>query len=259
MRARYAVYFVPEPGTTLAKWGSALLGRDSESGHAVTQPSFPDFTPEKLSALTADARRYGLHATLKAPFFLKPGRAELDLLRFAEKFVAGRQPIVLPRLVIKRVGSFLALVPCGKTPEGQDALRRINALAADAVSLFDPFRAAPSPWEIARRNPQRLSARQRVLLAEWGYPYVFEEYLFHITLTDKLYNDAESERMEKNLAAHLETVGREAAVISGIGLCRQIIADSADEPGEPSCNSSPEPFTLLKREYFSGYKEKGWG
>ncbi|MCL2874897.1 MAG: DUF1045 domain-containing protein [Betaproteobacteria bacterium] len=238
MNARYAVYFVPEPETALAKLGSALLGRDSEAGHPVPQPRFPGFPEEKLRALTVDARRYGLHATLKAPFFLKQGMTERDLLFFADKFVMGRQPIVLPGLAVKRIGSFFALVPSGETPEGQEAIQRINALAADAVSFFDPFRAAPSEQEIARRHPENLSARQRALLIEWGYPYVFDEYRFHITLTDRLREGAETRPLEESLRTHFGQVCNERVSVSSICFYKQSLRDTGCE------------FMLLKRLHF---------
>ena len=40
--------------------------------------------------------------------------------------------------------------------------------------------------EIAKRRPERLSPRQRQLLDIWGYPYVMEEFQFHLTLSDDL-------------------------------------------------------------------------
>lgn len=220
----------------LAKLGSALLGRDSETGRPVPQLRFPGFLEEGLRALTADARRYGLHATLKAPFFLKGGMTERDLLLFADDFVVGRLPIVLPELTVKRIGSFFALVPSGETPEGQEAVQRINALAADAVSFFDPFRAAPSEQEIARRNPQKLSARQRALLIQWGYPYVFEEYRFHMTLADRPFDETAARAVEENLQTTFAAC--EKVCVSGVCVCKQMMADSDCE------------FTIMKRADF---------
>ena len=239
--ARYAVYFVPDPASVLARLGSALLGRDSETGLPVPQPCFTGFPPETLRALTAQARRYGLHATLKAPFFLQPGATERDLLRLAQEFAASQAPIALPWLGVERIGSFFALVPRAETPAEQDALRRLNALAADAVTLFDPLRAAASEREIARRNPQALSARQRELLTAWGYPYVFDEYRFHITLTDRLFNEAEAGVLQARLQAHVAALEQQAvaAAVASLCICRQTLPDPA--------TSGEAPFTLLQR------------
>ena len=51
---------------------------------------------------------------------------------------------------------------------------------------FDSFRPPLSPDDRARRNPDKLTARQRDYLDRWGYPYVMEEFRFHMTLTGRL-------------------------------------------------------------------------
>ena len=38
----------------------------------------------------------------------------------------------------------------------------------------------------ARRRPELLTARQRDHLDRWGYPYVMEDFRFHMTLTSRL-------------------------------------------------------------------------
>ncbi len=62
----------------------------------------------------------------------------------------------------------------------------LELLAAEATKAFDPFRAPLSPEDRARRNPDRPTPRQRDYLDRWGYPYVFEEFRFHMTLTGRL-------------------------------------------------------------------------
>jgi 2'-5' RNA ligase len=64
--------------------------------------------------------------------------------------------------------------------------RELEQLAADCVREFDSFRAPLTPDDRARRNPAKLSARQRDYLDRWGYPYVMEEFRFHMTLTGRL-------------------------------------------------------------------------
>jgi len=238
--ARYAIYFIPEPGTKLAAFGSELLGRDSESGQPVHHSTLMNLSSECLKACTVNAKRYGLHATLKAPFFLKPDFSERDLLERAADFVVGRRPIILPRLELVSISSFLAIVPSSQTTQEQEAVKNLNTLAAEALSFFDPLRAAPSKQELARRNPQKLSARQRELLAEWGYPYVLDEYRFHITLTDKLETETLLRFTEPPLRFGLAEAGvfHEQIVVSSICVCRQ---------AAPSAN---DPFMLLKRFYF---------
>jgi hypothetical protein len=241
--ARYAIYYIPEPETALAALGSALLGRDSETGKEIPQAGLTGFSQQSLSDLTANAWRYGLHATLKAPFFLKKGMTERDLLLSAARFVLGRRIIALPRLELAGIDSFFALVPSREDPEGLKTIERINTLATDAVVFFDPFRADPSKQELARREAQNLTERQRTLLSEWGYPYVFDEYRFHITLTDKLRGSGDARRMEECLRAYFSLACSEETVISGICVCKQITPNPASaaaaHPGSNGCAFMP--------------------
>ncbi|MCL1915520.1 MAG: DUF1045 domain-containing protein [Desulfovibrionaceae bacterium] len=254
MGARYAIYYIPEPGTALAALGSALLGRDSETGETIPQASLTGFSRQSLSALTADARRYGLHATLKAPFFLKKGMTERDLLLAAARFVMGRQTITLPQLELARIGSFFTLVPHGESQEGLKAIESANTLAADTVAFFEPFRAAPSEQEFARREPQKLTDRQRALLAEWGYPYVFDEYRFHITLTDRLRDRAEASRMEKGLRSCFASACDEKTLISGICVCKQITPDSAQRTARLPGNDGSAFIPIMRLAFQSSQK-----
>ena len=245
--ARYAIYFVPEPKTALALLGSGLLGRDSETGKSFPQAHLADFSQQRLHALTADARRYGLHATLKAPFFLKQGKTEYDLLLSTTRFVRGRQVISIPRLALTRIGSFFALVPTEESPEELEAVKCINALAADSVAFFDPLRVAPSEQELVHREPQKLTERQRALLAEWGYPYVFDEYRFHITLTDKLRDSVESSRMEECLRAYFASACNAEMVVSSICVCKQIMSNPASIADAHPGNNGSSAFMPIMR------------
>ncbi len=242
MSFRYAIYFIPEPQTPLAELGSALLGRDSETGQNIAQTVLPGFSPERLRGLTADARRYGLHATLKAPFFLKPGQTEQSLLDAATSFLKGRKRMVLPRIAVSRIGSFFALVPVGETPEERVAVGGVNAFAAEVLSFFDAFRAEPSEQEIARRKPHTLSVRQRELLTAWGYPYVLDEYRFHITLTDSIDDQADAARMEAGLRGYFSAVYAMPLHITGICVCRQDMRNH-----ELGAHPGSNAFTLLQR------------
>jgi len=175
---RYAIYYAPEPNEPLAAFGRAWLGRDAETGAAVDQPPLDGRTPQWVADVTAEPRRYGFHGTLKAPFHLSDGTTEDDLLRAATSFAAVRPSVAVPRLVLRAIGDFIALVPQMRVPT-------LDALAGDCVRSFDMFRAPPDPADLARRRAG-LSARQAELLVQWGYPYVLDEFRFHLTLTGKL-------------------------------------------------------------------------
>jgi len=129
--------------------------------------------------MTAGPRRYGFHATLKPPFRLAAGRTPEELDAAVARFAAGTAGTVIPALSLARISGFFALVPGAQTPG-------LRALADEVVKGFDGFRAPATGEEIARRDPARLTPRQNQLLATWGYPYVLDEFRFHLTLTDRI-------------------------------------------------------------------------
>ena len=96
-------------------------------------------------------------------------------------------------------------------------------LAADCVREFEPFRAPLTEEDRARRNPSKLNPRQRDYLDRWGYPYVFEEFRFHMTLTGRL--DAKRRpAVLSMLRDHFQNTGVNDFLIDRIALFRQ------DEP-----------------------------
>ncbi len=193
--ARYAIYWAPAEDSLLSRLGTAWLGRDAATGNAVAQPALGGFDPARIAAITAEAARYGLHATLKAPFFLRTPSNPEALMAAVVALAAKRRPFVLPRLVVGTIGGFLALVPSG-------AEATLHALADDCVRAFEPFRAPLTSAELRRRRRAGLSPRQEQLLARWGYPFVFDQWRFHVTLSCRLDEDERS-RLRTALAAHL--------------------------------------------------------
>lgn len=171
---RYALYYAPEPGD-FADFAAAWLGWDPVTGRAVPHPQIAGL-PAPIDQLTATPRKYGFHGTIKPPFRLAQGATVGDLTAACATLAARLAPVSAPGLDLVQLGGFLALVPRGA---GTD----LAQLAASVVRDLDPFRAPPTPEEIARRRPERLSPRQRELLARWGYPHVMEEFRFHLTLT----------------------------------------------------------------------------
>jgi putative phosphonate metabolism protein len=194
---RYAVYF--DGGeSALSRRGSAWLGRDATRSDApLAAPAVDGVEPERLATLTAEPRRYGFHATLKAPMRLAPGVC-LETFLAAVADVAARHPVVaLPRLAVAPLGDFLALRPVQPSAA-------LEALAADCVTSLDPLRAPAPAAETARRASAGLTARQRELLGRWGYPYVLDEYRFHCTLTGPVadFDSAEARLIERAARAH---------------------------------------------------------
>ena len=185
MTTRYALYIAPPAGSALWRFGSSVLGYDAQSGADTAQPLLRTVGPERFFELTADPRRYGFHATLKSPLRLAAGCSEEELLAAVADFCALRPRFCLPRLSIEAVGAngrgdaFIAFVEPEPTPE-------LLAFEREVVLAFEPFRAPLTEEEIARRNPESLSARQREYLAKYGYPGVLEEFRFHLTLTGRV-------------------------------------------------------------------------
>lgn len=180
MHDRHALYYTLPPGP-LAEWLAGWLGWDTLTGRARPHPDLPGL-PRPVTELTARPRKYGAHGTLKPPFHLATDRTPEELIQAVDVFAGQASPVPLEGLAVSRIGSFLALTPRGET----DAL---EALAADIVRHFDPFRAPPEPAELERRRKARLSPRQEANLMQWGYPYVLADFRFHITLTGPLKPD----------------------------------------------------------------------
>ena len=204
---RYAIYFTPDGA--LADRGAAWLGWDAAAGEAREPPCVPGL-PRPAGEITARPRKYGFHATLKPPFRLAAGRSEVELDRALAAFAEARLAVQLDGLEVARLGRFVALRPVGETGA-------LEALAAAVVEVFDPFRAPLSEEEIARRRAARLTPRQEALLARWGYPYVMEEFRFHMTLTGPLAPD-ELERTAAVLAEHFAPVLPAPFVVGGVTL-----------------------------------------
>ncbi|ASC66066.1 hypothetical protein B9P52_18035 [Achromobacter denitrificans] len=178
---RYALYLAPT-----GPWrehGSRWLGRCADTGEALPPlPGLPGPAPEWTQA----PRHYGLHATLKPPFRLRPGATPAELDAAARRLALGHAPFTLA-LECEPLRGFLAWRIAEADREGRS---RIQALADAAVRDLDPLRAPPTPEETARRQPQSLTPGQQAMLARWGYPYVLDTYTFHITLTGKLEGEA---------------------------------------------------------------------
>jgi putative phosphonate metabolism protein len=212
-QARFALYFTPPPGSPLACFGAAVLGYDCDAGTAVAQATLGGIAPAAAAAGAAEPARYGFHGTLTAPFELASGRSEKELTAALATFAARRAPAELGRLAVGNIGAFTALLPVGP----QTA---VSALAGHCVIAFSDYRAALSPHDRERRLAARLTVRQAELLERWGYPYVFEEFRFHMTLTGRL-PPQERAPWRAALAAAFAPLASEPVEIDAVSLVRQ--------------------------------------
>lgn len=230
MAYRYALYWAPPRDHPLWLAGCAWLGRDPETGETFDAKPEPLVTREEHARLVADSSRYGWHATLKAPFRLADGRTYAELDTALREFAARRSPFPSPPLVVASLAGFLAVVTTAPSAA-------LSALADDAVRAFDHFRAPPSAQDLAKRLRNGLTARQREMLETWGYPYVIEEWRFHMTLTARL----GEERVATLRPALAE---RFAPALLAPPLFREVALYVEPEPGAP--------FRLLRRYPFRG-------
>lgn len=177
---RYAIYFMPPPQSPLWTFGSSAIGYDAVSCKTCALPEHPVYADSRARNWVSEPARYGFHATLKAPFELRVGTSEQDLLAAARAFAANHETVILDRLVLSTVSDrFIALVEDQPNPT-------LAALADDCVRDFEPFRAPLSAADIARRLERPMSERRRANLDRWGYHLVFEDFRFHMTLTGSL-------------------------------------------------------------------------
>lgn len=203
---RYAIFYAPATESPLARFAASWLGWDPARGAEVARHGVPEIPGE----ITAAPRRYGFHGTLKAPFRPADGAGTAGLVAALDAFAETRPPARANGLRLARLGGFLALIPEGDSAE-------IDALAAAVVAGFDRFRAPLSAADRARRNAAALSPRKVALLERWGYPYVMEEFRFHLTLTGDL-SSACAASVETVLAPLLAPLLPEPFVIDTLAL-----------------------------------------
>jgi putative phosphonate metabolism protein len=224
--ARYALFFAPPQGSELETLCAKILGRCAHTGQSLPQPRLAHVPCARLAELTASPRHYGLHGTLKPPFALAPGRSENELIDAVLQLAARTSPFTLPGLELNSIGSFLALTltaPC----------QTLDDLAGICVIAMDTFRRPATPQELARRRAKGLNVNQDRLLQLYGYPYVLEEFRFHLTLTGSIHEPEELERVRAGLSSLLAPILHKPVPVQDICLFRQSAAE--------------EPFIILGR------------
>ncbi|MEC8642758.1 MAG: DUF1045 domain-containing protein [Pseudomonadota bacterium] len=181
MSRRYAIYFVPDD-KILFQRASRWLGWDciaAETPSPLADEELANPAGLHIRDVSATPRKYGFHGTIKPPFSLAEAVDDGMLAEQAQEIATSLQPIILDGLEMRAIGGFLALVP--RTPS-----KALNTLAARFVTDLDHCRRPAAPTELARRRAAGLTPRQEELLMAWGYPYVLDEFRFHLTLTGRL-------------------------------------------------------------------------
>ena len=167
MFERYAVYYTFDGALGAA--GADWLGWDITRTTAI----------RNAREETKRPRKYGFHATLKAPFQLAQDRCEADLRDAFSRSCTKLEPITLEGLKLQSIRRFVALTAEGDTTA-------LMTLAGTVVRELDAFRALLTEEERTRRLKGRLNAAQLANVERWGYPHVMEQFQFHATLTGPL-------------------------------------------------------------------------
>ncbi len=216
MSERYAIYFTLAQNDPLYQLAAQWFGYDFYQGckpsirmdhHALLKPLFP------YTDYNAKASMYGFHATLKPPFRLKRGVSHKQLVKILKHFSKLHSPFSCSELSLQQLGDFLALVP-------SKPCAKLNRLAKDCVQTFDVFRDELVAEEIQKRNPASLTDDQRLMLKLWGYPYVLDEFRFHMTLTDSL-TQQQIDLCKPLLKSYFHPYTARAMKVDQVSLCYQ--------------------------------------
>jgi putative phosphonate metabolism protein len=210
---RYAIYFVPPAHSMLYRFGASLLGYDALSGAPLPFADGIEVQIDGWKEMTIDPRKYGFHATLKAPMSLIDGRSETELMATVEKFARAHRAIPVIAPVVRAIGNFIAIVPDAPSPA-------LQTLVDDCVTAFDSFRAPLTMEDRRRRNVLALTERQLAYLDRWGYPYVFEEYRFHMTFTGSIASERRASVLNV-LQKHFGKLHLQHVAIDHVALLRQ--------------------------------------
>lgn len=179
---RYAIYYIPEMDAEFYKSGTKWLGWDVFTGKKIVN---------NKDHITKNARRYGFHGTLYPPFELKSKINFNDFEKSVDQFAKNKKAFDMGKGKITNLDQFIAI--CFNESE-----KKLKFFAADCIKYFHKYRKYPSQNELEKRRKIGLTKRQEKNLVEWGYPFVMEEFKFHMTLTGHL-QDNEKKLIESKL------------------------------------------------------------
>jgi Protein of unknown function (DUF1045) len=174
---RHAIYYVPAVATLWWKLGSQWLSNSPDGFDSI--PEFRGINRLRREQLIRKPAGYGWHATLVAPFHLRADRTQEEFSERLRTVAAQQRPFEL-KVRVGLLSGFAAILPA------PPSTGHIDRLASTAVTQFDEFRAPLTLNEYKRRRTSICDSREIEHLERWGYPYVFDRYRFHMTLTDQI-------------------------------------------------------------------------
>ena len=182
---RVAIYFLPKKNSSLENFGKNLLGRDINKKKKISltrrQKYFINrgFTYfDELKDYCEQPAKYGFHATLKAPFRLKRNVKTKNFYDVISHIAAQHSRFKIKGLKIVYSKKFTFIT--SRKPN-----KLLINLESDLVKHLDTFRAELNKTEIKKRIPDSLTFKQNKYLKEWGYPFVFDQFKFHMTLMNQ--------------------------------------------------------------------------
>jgi len=182
---RVAIYFLPKKNSSLENFGKNLLGRDINKKKKISltrrQKYFINrgFTYfDELKDYCEQPAKYGFHATLKAPFRLKRNVKTKNFYDVISHIAAQHSRFKIKGLKIAYSKKFTFIT--SRKPN-----KLLINLENDLVKHLDTFRAELNKTEIKKRIPDSLTFKQNKYLKEWGYPFVFDQFKFHMTLMNQ--------------------------------------------------------------------------
>jgi Protein of unknown function (DUF1045) len=217
--SRYAIYWTPEPGSDLEAFGHCWFGAG---------PDISGLRQDLAARAKAAPARYGLHATLKAPFPLREDIAIGDLQGALDRFCAIRRAPSGGALTLAQFQGYLGLILGARTAD-------IDWLAAECLTHFDRFRAPSAGSGGDWRSDEQLTAEQETFLASFGYPYVLSAFQFHVSLAGPL-SSPELNDVAEALRPHLLPFMTEEMKIGSLSLLSELYSGG--------------PFQIISRHRF---------
>ena len=126
--------------------------------------------------------KYGLHYTIKAPFYLSHLYNEKDLINSFQDYISSNQ-----------INSFKDTFNVQGLREYKNTLAleinstdKFNFLCNDIMRYFDLFRKTLNQQEVQidLRRYNNLSSLEMEYYLIWGYPYLFEYKIHHISIAN---------------------------------------------------------------------------
>jgi hypothetical protein len=215
---RYAVYWVPDRRHPLWTAGCTWLGRDPEDGSDRGAPHAHVDAP----------RRYGFHATVRAPIRLAAGVDEAAFLDRVREIAHGIASFDMPSLEVAVLHDFIALRPRIAIDATHPARRLGDAFTTGLEACRRPL-SEEEIEERLRKSPADAQAVDHV--RRHGYAFVLDRWRLHLTLSDSFADDVAGQTACEQTMARARR--HFAAALAQPLSCHAVSVFVEDLPGRP--------------------------